>query len=174
MEVITLLREAVAADASPIVHRLGAALDWIQASRLLRDPSRLDAYIQTFTLTDISVTRARSLETRLSNLTSDRMTGRLDGLAVDAASYSIEQGRLELAVELLEQGRATLFAQLGRYRTSLDHLRDINEDLAEEFKRLSWLLETSAVSGGEMPADTKSENEFEDVVARQVTNGLSS
>lgn len=166
VEVISVLQEAAKAEASPIIDRLRSSMDWIRLSRLFRHSSRLDAYIQTLALSEISVTRGRSLETRLSHLTGEDVTKRTDGLAVNAAACAIDGDCAELAVELLEQGRATLFAQLSRYRTSLEHLKEVNEQLVDEFERLSWLLEGSAVSDGRVPADSTKGNQFEDDIAR--------
>ena len=73
-------------------------------------------------------------------------TIRLDGtrhLAVDAAACAIRQGRLETALELLEQGRSLLLTQAGRYRTPVDDLEDA---LAGEFRTISAKMEASAMT----------------------------
>jgi hypothetical protein len=44
-------------------------------------------------------------------------------LASDAASAAIDANELEVAVELLEQGRAILWSKMGGYRYPLDELR---------------------------------------------------
>ncbi|THU91194.1 hypothetical protein K435DRAFT_759496 [Dendrothele bispora CBS 962.96] len=54
-------------------------------------------------------------------------------LAGDAASCAIEHGDLELAVELLEQGRSQLFTRMQDYSFPLSTLVDTQEDLAHEF-----------------------------------------
>jgi hypothetical protein len=67
-------------------------------------------------------------------------------LASDAASSAIEAGNLETAVELLEQGRTILWSRMRGYRHSLDKLRDVNRDLANEFDRVSREVEHHAIS----------------------------
>jgi CHAT domain-containing protein len=67
-------------------------------------------------------------------------------LASDAASSAIEAGDLETAVELLEQGRTILWSKIRGYRHSLDNLRDVNGDLANQFDRVSRELEHHAIS----------------------------
>lgn len=154
------------AEASPIIDRLQASFDWIAASSLFRHPTELAAYRHTLALSQISVARGRSLETQLSHLVGVKVAGRRDDSAVDAAACAIGHDRPELAVELLELGRATLFAQLSRYRIPLDDLKQIDAKLADDFIRLSWLLEISAFSDRRIPVDRIPVNRFEDHVAR--------
>jgi CHAT domain-containing protein len=67
----------------------------------------------------------------------------VSSLATDAFSCSVRQGVLTTAVELVEQGRAVFWTQLGRFRSPLDRISLSGETgvaLAEEFKRLSFHL----------------------------------
>ena len=67
-------------------------------------------------------------------------------LALHAASCSINRGEFSSAIELLEQGRAVLWSKLRGYRHPLDKLRDINNELFEQFETLSGQLECLAMS----------------------------
>ncbi|EJC97710.1 uncharacterized protein FOMMEDRAFT_98279 [Fomitiporia mediterranea MF3/22] len=58
-------------------------------------------------------------------------------LSLDAASYVVEKSQLELAVEILEQGRGLLWSQLRGLRHPLDQLAKTNEDLADRFRNVS-------------------------------------
>ncbi|EJD03358.1 TPR-like protein [Fomitiporia mediterranea MF3/22] len=67
-------------------------------------------------------------------------------LALEAASYAIEKDNLENTVEILEQGRGLLWAQLRGFRTPLDRLAETNEELVDRFRRVSRQLENLATS----------------------------
>ncbi|KAG8884018.1 hypothetical protein FRB98_002659 [Tulasnella sp. 332] len=64
-------------------------------------------------------------------------------LASDAAAVALNEKQPRRAVELLEQGRGVLLAQLVRYRTALDDLHAISPRIAAEFTELSSQLENS-------------------------------
>ncbi|KAJ7880289.1 hypothetical protein B0H14DRAFT_3434546 [Mycena olivaceomarginata] len=79
-----------------------------------------------------------------------------DGLrtiAMEAAAVAIADGQFELAVELLEQGRAILWTRMRRYRPSRDRLHDTDDALAMRFEKVSKQLEVLAVSPSEAPGD---------------------
>jgi hypothetical protein len=65
---------------------------------------------------------------------------------LDAASSAIEEGQLETAVELLEQGRTILWSKMQGYREPLEDLRIKDRDLADRFEDVSQELEHHAMS----------------------------
>ena len=113
-------------------------------------------------LLQVLISTGSSLESVHYRLTS---TIRLKGtrhLAVDAAACAIRQGRIEMALELLEQGRSLLLTQAGRYRTPVDELEDT---LADEFKTLSVKMEASAMTTRLQNVDLSSNPTTHDAVA---------
>jgi tetratricopeptide (TPR) repeat protein len=73
---------------------------------------------------------------RLSRADREHGLGEIAGLAAEAASAAIEAGRSERGVELLEQARGVLLAQVMDIRGDLSDLRASAPSLAEEFERL--------------------------------------
>jgi hypothetical protein len=67
-------------------------------------------------------------------------------LASDAASAAIDAGQLEVAVELLEQGRAILWSKIEGYRYPLDQLRQVDSELADHLESLNLQLQNLALS----------------------------
>jgi len=115
-----------------------ASLSWVQSAETFRHASAVDAYRTALRLLDrcITVTRAPELRQQLS--------GRYAGLAQDAFSAAIRHVQPDLAVEMLEQGRTLLWAQLALRRSMLDDLRSSGEQgarLADDFEQLSHQLE---------------------------------
>lgn len=117
---MALHKAASTHNPSRIEDRMQAAGLWRDQAALLDHGSQLDAYIVSLGILDAAITRSRSLEEQYSQLTSNNITALSKDVAVDGAALAISLGNLEIAVEMLEQGRATLFTQLGRYRTVLD------------------------------------------------------
>ena len=64
------------------------------------------------------------------------------GLAADAAACTVLDGRPELAVELLEQGRSVLWAQALNLRTGLTRLAELHPHLAERLESIRKILDT--------------------------------
>lgn len=149
VSIIDLFREASLTTSSPVQLRLQAASEWCRNARILGHESVLEAYSTSLNLLGVAIARGRSLETRHIHLSTDTMLSRdvVEHLATDAASWAIEQDRVELAVEFLEQGRATILTQIGRYRTPLDDVAKKNPELARRFEGLSRLLDRSIVKG---------------------------
>lgn len=133
--------EASADENGHLFDRLDCALAWASFARQEKEETALGAYRVALELLDTSVTIARDLEMQHARLAKRNDSSDVRGLASDAAALAIDQQQARLAVELLEQGRGILFAQLGRYRTPLDELRAVDGDLASEFAAISSQLE---------------------------------
>jgi hypothetical protein len=89
----------------------------------------------------------RCLATRLSIESQQEFLATTPkSLALDAAACAITDGKLERAVELLEQGRAIVWARLRGYRHSVEKLHEVDSELAMEFQMLSARLEQYATS----------------------------
>jgi hypothetical protein len=123
--------------------QLDAALQWVSEARQYQHGSNLRAYSQSLIVLD------RCLATRLSiELQQEFIATIPKSLALDAAACAIADGKNERAVELLEQGRAMVWARLQGYRHSLEKLHEVDSELAEEFRMLSARLEQHATSSG--------------------------
>ncbi|KAG8883323.1 hypothetical protein FRB98_003169 [Tulasnella sp. 332] len=156
-------REAAGHEFSPILVRLKASRHWITAARKHNSGVLDEAYRSALALLDRSVLLARNVGDRYLRVTTQDLDIGGKNLALDAASHSIEEGQLETAVQLLEQGRGVMFNQLGSYRTPLDDLEEIDRDLAGRFRTLSAAIERSALVDG---AGADGQDTAEDVVAR--------
>ncbi|MFI6414082.1 hypothetical protein [Streptomyces sp. NPDC050585] len=72
----------------------------------------------------------------LGRSTRERLLGHWSGLVCEATSASIDAGRLERAVEQLEQGRAVLWGQLLETRGDLTKLRAGHPELAQRLTNI--------------------------------------
>ena len=139
-----LLQEAtLAASGGPLEHRLLAALSWVDLSIRWSHPSSLNAYRKALELLQVLVSTGSSLESVHRHLTSTIRLKETRHLAVDATACAIREGRIEMALELLEQGRSLLLTQAGRYRTPVD---DLDNTLADDFRAVSAKMEASTMT----------------------------
>ncbi|KAH9048443.1 CHAT domain-containing protein [Lactarius hengduanensis] len=67
-------------------------------------------------------------------------------IPLDYASFLIERGQLEMAIEMLEQGRALLWSEMRGLRTPVDQLRNVDPTLADKFRDVSQALEAVTTS----------------------------
>jgi hypothetical protein len=139
-----------------------AALSWVDFSLQWSDPSCLAAYRKSFDVLQVIISTGSSLESVHHRLTSTVTLKETRHLAVDAAACAIREGRLEMALELLEQGRSLLLTQAGRYRTPVD---DLEDTLADEFKAMSAKMEASVMTTRLQNVDRFSSSTMEDGVA---------
>ena len=145
LEILWLLKEATSFTHGPPNSRLRASLSWVAAAGKWSDPSEIEAYRISLGLIQTILADNSSLQLRHTRLTS-RQLARSQTLAVDAAACAISNDRPELAVELLEQGRAVLLTQAGHYRTRVDELEAIDSNLAGEFRKASREMEAFVLS----------------------------
>jgi len=78
----------------------------------------------------------------------ERLLGRLTGLPADAAAMAITEGRLEYAVELLEQGRAVLLTR--QLEASAQHAA-LREHAPELAGQLAWVQRALDLPGSGDP-----------------------
>jgi hypothetical protein len=141
--------------------RLLAALSWVNLSIQWSHLSELDAYRKSLELLQVLISTGSSLESVHYRLSTVRLK-RARNLAVDAAACAIREGRIEMALELLEQGRSLLLTQAGRYRTPVD---DLDATLADEFRVISAKMEASAMTSRLQNVDASSNLTAHDRVA---------
>ena len=121
--------------------QLDAALEWVSEARQYQHSSILEAYSRSLIALDRCLATRLSIESQHQFLTTTPKS-----LALDAAACAIAGGELKRAVELLEQGRAIVWARLRGYRHSLEKLHEVDSELAKEFQKLSAQLEQHATS----------------------------
>jgi hypothetical protein len=140
VEILGLLKDATSSTRGPPSSRLQASLSWVAAAGKWSDPSEIEAYRICLGLIETIVAGDSSLQLRHTRLASRELASS-QNIAVDAAACAISTDRPELAVELLEQGRAVLLTQAGHYRTRVDELEAIDPNLAGEFRKTSREME---------------------------------
>lgn len=158
------MTEAATDPSGRILDRLDAALVWRQFADEFNHESQLKAYVTSLNLLDAATTHYGSLETQYQELSQQSTLMYSDQVAVEAAAIAINQERVDLAIVLLEQGRARLFSQLGRYRTTMHDLEMVAPELAIRFSTLSGELDALAVTG--VTARGTSAKAFEDSISR--------
>jgi hypothetical protein len=140
-------------------------LDWVDLSIQWSHISSLNAYRKSLELLQIVISTGSSLESVHYRLTSTATLEGTQHLAVDAAACAIREGCIEMALELLEQGRSLLLTQAGRYRTPVD---DLDDTLADEFRAISAKMEASTMKSRLENVDSSSSTAAQDEVAMYV------
>ena len=164
--IFQLLEEATfATSGGSLEDRLLAALSWVDLSIRKSHSSSLDAYRKSLELLQVLISTGSTLESLHYRLTSSIRLRRIHHLAVDAAACATREGRVEMALELLEQGRSLLLTQAGRYRTPVD---DLEGTLADKFRAISAKMEASALASGRQSVDSSSNPRIQDEVAMYV------
>lgn len=122
--------------------RIYAANQWRNLAVRYNHSSQLDAARETLNLLDLAVAESTTLEGVSSRFSDDWSFRGAQGAASDAAALAVQSGDVKLAVSLLEQGRSSIFNQLGRYRSAIDDIREASPELATRFLKLSADLES--------------------------------
>lgn len=122
--------------------QFNAALRWVLAARAHKHPSMIDAFSRMLALLELRLLTKETVEAQQEFLRG--IPFRL--LASEAAASAIENGRLDTAVELLEQGRTMLWSRMRGYRHPIDDLRAVNASLADQFRTASAELEHTALA----------------------------
>ena len=153
-EAFELFEHAANHSPASAKDRFDAAVTWAREAHQRDHESAVHAYTNSLTLLGRRLILAPTIESQQRLLTSVPAA-----LALHSASCSINRGELKSAIELLEQGRAVLWAKLRGYRHPLDKLRNINKELFGQFETLSGqleCLEMSVESGFKLPASSES------------------
>ena len=119
----------------PPSGRLRSTKAWITHADRYQHISAIDAY-----------TAALQALPEMAALSSDvysrqeALTARSDGLARDASRCAIRSGKLDKAIEFLEQGRSIFWSQILFLRSPFDELHDIAPELADKLKQIATML----------------------------------
>ncbi|OAX37805.1 hypothetical protein K503DRAFT_866605 [Rhizopogon vinicolor AM-OR11-026] len=133
------LKAASQSHPSGLLSRLRMSLHWASIAEGYTHSTLLEAYATSMQLLDSYVSTTASVSSRHHTMKDFPRT-----LAVDAASCALQVDDECCAVELLEQGRTTIWTQMARFRMPLDNLRDRGdhaEALVTKFRELSYLLD---------------------------------
>ncbi|KAF5338199.1 hypothetical protein D9611_014594 [Ephemerocybe angulata] len=117
--------------------RLDAAIRWAEILQLHKPLSIdiIDAFDTALSLVALTVGLEQTVERRYTRLRA------ISGLPQEAASAAFRLGRLDKAIEWLEQGRCLVWAQLNNLRTPVENLRTHNGDLADEVEEVARKLD---------------------------------
>jgi tetratricopeptide (TPR) repeat protein len=140
-KVLSVLKRAATCTPGPPHDRLTAAITWAELLALeWPSPDTIPAFGTAMDLVALVAGLERSVELRHSQLRE------VSDLPLRAAVAACELGRLDKAIEWLEQGRCLVWRQLTNLRTPLDALRAHDAQLAEEVMGVSKRLEDTGAS----------------------------
>ncbi|KAF8837133.1 hypothetical protein BDN67DRAFT_909783, partial [Paxillus ammoniavirescens] len=148
-----------------LLLRLQFCMSWIHHAESHHHSSALDAYARSLQLLDSHLSAMASI--------SARHQARMHfsaNLSVDAASCALRCGDSCRALELLEQGRTTLWTQMARFHTPLSQPASGDphaETLVQRFQSLSLMLNQQPADGSSTQNSSKLTAEAE---ARQYRN----
>ncbi|KAH9047523.1 CHAT domain-containing protein [Lactarius deliciosus] len=117
---------------------------WAIHARSIGHPTTSTAYEAAMSLVQESLSFAPTVSiqhTRLVKMGKDCQI-----MPLDYASFQIESGRFEEAVEILEQGRALLWSEMRGLRTPMAQLIEEDPPLAKTFAEISQELEALIIS----------------------------
>lgn len=125
------------------IRRLADAESWISPQFVLSADQReqlVTAYKHAIVL--LPQIAAFDLGTS-AQLLALRETLQADDIVAHCANHLLALGRSEEAIEILEAGRAVIWSQALRLRTSVDNLKVVNAGLADKLRSISQQLKTS-------------------------------
>jgi len=127
----------------PLSTRLYAAQQWAQLSQISRLSETLMAYGVAVDL----ITQIACLDRTIQQRHVDLI--KISNLTTSAVLVAFALGKVEKALDWLEQGRCLVWSQLNQLHTPLDHLRTHNKLLARQFSEFSGALEMGSRRGSE-------------------------
>ncbi|KAI0259998.1 CHAT domain-containing protein [Gloeopeniophorella convolvens] len=144
LEAMEHFRTAVEDECASPSARYDVACKWTYFARISRCACTALAYRLALALLQTALAAGPTVQMQHS-LIGHWSVGSVR-LPLDAASYHVGQGRIEEAVETLEQGRALLWAEMRGFRTSTEKLQRVDPALAARFVSATRALEALATS----------------------------
>ncbi|KAI0269781.1 hypothetical protein BC834DRAFT_967523 [Gloeopeniophorella convolvens] len=160
-ESVSLCQSAVEYPLSPVRLRLEAAESWSFRARAAGHPTTMTAYRQALSLLRRSLDLGPTVLAQHEFIGGRDIDGLRASLSTDAASFAIEIGAYEEAVEMLEQGRAMLWSGMRGLRTPVERLRGVDEALANRFMDVSSALEAVATASADINPHTRTQADEE-------------
>ena len=138
-ELMRLFPVAVDDEHMGILHRFPLSCDWASVAHRHGHPSASIAYDRAISLMQAYLTFSPTLHVQHARLVAARHD--MEVLPLAYASLQIRTGRLQQAIETLDQGRALLWTEMRGFRSSIAQLRVANSHLADEFAAVNRDLE---------------------------------
>jgi CHAT domain-containing protein len=148
-ESMALFRSALDEEYAHPHAKYEIASQWASIAHTRQHPQTPLAYETAISLMQGSLTLGPTLEVQ-HRLLRGQWGDKLSAIPLEYASYHIEMGSLDRAVECLERGRALLWSEMRGLRIPMDQLRESGHTaaaLAERFVAVSEELENIATSG---------------------------
>jgi tetratricopeptide (TPR) repeat protein len=146
-EALQLLPLAIDNQYAREPDRFALACSWARLARCIGDPSIINAYESAMSLMQRSLSFAPTLQIQHTRLVA--MGEHCHRMPLDYASYQIDLGRTEEAIETLEKGRALLWSEMRSLRTppTANFVGDNSPSpLEKRFAEINQELETLTVS----------------------------
>jgi CHAT domain-containing protein len=121
------------------LHQLHAACRWAFLARATEHPSVSTAYETAVSLMQDTMFCSPTLA--LQHATLATAPDVISSIPLDYASYQVDLGQLEEVIETLERGRALLWSEMRRLRTSSDQLSGADPELGDKFAAVNRELE---------------------------------
>ncbi|KAI9429487.1 CHAT domain-containing protein [Lactarius indigo] len=144
LEAIRLMSSAVDDQYVQEPERFEVSCRWAILARCTEHPSVLTAYKSSISLMQRSLSFAPTVSVQHTRLVE--MGERCRTMPLDYASYQVELGLFEEAIETLEQGRALLWSEMRSFRTPIALLIEENSPLVKRFAEINQELEMMTVS----------------------------
>ena len=144
-ELMQLSRELANDSSEPLFTRFKMSCSWAGNARLnMMHPSVSLAYETAMSQLEEILAFCPTLQTQHYRLADVFTTwGRFPS---DYASYRMENGQVNQAIETLERGRALIWSEMRDLRASTDQLRAADPALANKFSDITWRLESVTMS----------------------------
>ena len=146
-EIMQLYQMAVDHRGTKISDRFQYSCDWAQLARIHSHPSTSTAYDCSLSSMQDSLTFAPTVDIQHSRLVTMRRD--YETLPLDYASYQVDTGQLQGAVETLERGRALIWSEMRGLRSSIDQLRASDSELADKLTAINQDLEALTLTFGQ-------------------------
>ena len=148
-----LFKKGATSAYAPVSTKFMIAKTWAAQTEYYGHPTALEAFSYSISLLPLLAALNAGLELRQQRLMGGTRGAsnenlRTDGLAIRAAGCAIRAGKLEEAIELLEEGRAVFWTQAMQVRSPMHDLETEYPDMAEKLRKLGKGLEAGSFSSG--------------------------
>lgn len=136
---VAMFEDAFQDESATTSERLSIAWWWATFARAWDHPTATLAYQNTLSALQLAFTGVFTIQRPSSTI------GRLGSkihIPLEYASYQIEKGQLELAVETIEQGKTLIWSEIYGLRTSAGRIRTVNPNLADRLATVNQKLLT--------------------------------
>ncbi|KAF8268575.1 hypothetical protein EI94DRAFT_1700152 [Lactarius quietus] len=143
-EAIRIISVVINDQYAPEPDRFLFACWWANLARRISHPTTLTAYKTAMSLMQKSLSFAPTVSVQHAHLVT--MGENCQTMPLEYASYQIDLGQIEEAVETLEQGRALLWSEMRGLRNPVVQLIEEDTSLAKRFAEINQELEALTIS----------------------------